>query len=435
MERLTYMNPLALSLNDALNRSNPIVLDMLSDLGKSMYYPKGILTQSAEAKSADYNATIGMATTKDGKMYASALYDMFNDMSTDEVFSYAPPQGLEQLRLLWKQKMLKENPDLSEEQISTPVVTNALTHGLSLVGDMFVNENDTLLLPNHNWGNYKLVFGVRHQANIETYPIFTNEGHYTTEGLVNKLEQVDQEKVILILNYPNNPTGYTPTHSEVQNIVNAIDKLAQRGVNVIAVVDDAYYGLFYEDVYEQSIFTALTQLQNERVLPIRLDGATKEFFAWGFRVGFMTFGLSDDETKSILEAKLKGLIRSNISSGATPSQAAVQYVLENNKTFDAQIQSNIETLRERYNITKEIVYRDEYQSLWQPYDFNSGYFMALQVFGVDAETLRQYLLEKYSIGIISLNEQDIRIAFSCIEKDDIEHVFSKIALAIEELQA
>lgn len=429
------MNPLALSLNDALNRSNPIVLDMLSDLGKSMYYPKGILTQSAEAKTAEYNATIGMATNKNGKMYADSLYDMFNHMTTDEVFSYAPPQGLEQLRILWKQKMLKENPDLSENQISTPIVTNALTHGLSLVGDLLVNENDTLLLPHHNWGNYKLVFNIRHKANIETYPIFDNEGHYTTDGLINKLEQVNQEKVILLLNYPNNPTGYTPTTSEVQSIVNAVDKLAQRGVNVVAIVDDAYYGLFYEEVYEQSIFTALTQLQNERVLPIRLDGATKEFFAWGFRVGFMTFGITDEETKSILEAKLKGLIRSNISSGATPSQAAVQYVLENNEKFDAEIQQNIETLNARYRITKEIVYREEYKSLWQPYDFNSGYFMALQVFGVDAESLRQYLLEKYSIGIISLNDQDIRIAFSCIEKDQIEHVFSTIAQAIKDLQA
>ena len=46
--------------------------------------------------------------------------------------------------------MLKENPELSEEAISMPVVTNALTHGLSLVGDLFVNENDVVLLPHHN---------------------------------------------------------------------------------------------------------------------------------------------------------------------------------------------------------------------------------------------------------------------------------------------
>ncbi len=41
--------------------------------------------------------------------------------------------------------------------MSRPIVTNALTHGLSLVGDLFVNQGDTILLPEHNWGNYKLV--------------------------------------------------------------------------------------------------------------------------------------------------------------------------------------------------------------------------------------------------------------------------------------
>lgn len=44
------MNPLALQLNEQLSEENPVVLDMLSDLGTNMYYPKGILTQSAEAK-------------------------------------------------------------------------------------------------------------------------------------------------------------------------------------------------------------------------------------------------------------------------------------------------------------------------------------------------------------------------------------------------
>lgn len=69
-------------------------------------------------------------------------------------------------------------------------MTNALTHGLSLVGDLFVDTNDTILLPSHNWGNYKLVFGTRHSAQIDTYSIFDNEGHYTTQALVETLIKV-----------------------------------------------------------------------------------------------------------------------------------------------------------------------------------------------------------------------------------------------------
>lgn len=428
------MNPLAQNLNEQLKQSNPEIFSMLSDLGQNMFYPKGILSQSAEAKSTKYNATIGMATNDNGKMYANALNQMFNELSPDEIFPYAPPQGIEELRDLWQEKMLKDNPDLTKEVMTRPIVTNALTHGLSLVADLFINSGDTILLPEHNWGNYKLVFNTRHNANIDTYPIFDENGHYTTKSLVKSLEAYNKDKVVMILNYPNNPTGYTPNNEEVQTIVNAIKSLAEKGTQVVAVIDDAYYGLFYEDVYTQSLFTALTNIQSKNVLPVRLDGATKEFFAWGFRVGFITFGVEDASTKDVLEAKTKGLIRSNISSGPLPSQSAVKHVLKNNVQFNKEIEQNITTLRERYEVTKTVVYADQYQSHWQAYDFNSGYFIAIKVKDVNPETLRQHLIEKYSIGVIALNETDIRIAFSCVEKDDIPHVFDSIAKAIDDLR-
>ncbi|MDN8759978.1 aspartate aminotransferase, partial [Staphylococcus aureus] len=44
------MNPLAQNLNNQLVDDCPEILSMLSTLGQSMYYPKGILSQSADAK-------------------------------------------------------------------------------------------------------------------------------------------------------------------------------------------------------------------------------------------------------------------------------------------------------------------------------------------------------------------------------------------------
>lgn len=43
------MNTLALQLNEKMKNENPAIFDMLSDLGQNLYYPKGILSQSAEA--------------------------------------------------------------------------------------------------------------------------------------------------------------------------------------------------------------------------------------------------------------------------------------------------------------------------------------------------------------------------------------------------
>ena len=64
------VNPLARDLNDRLLAAAPEVLEMLSGLGRRLYFPKGILSQSAEAnqKAHRFNATIGIATEGDGPM-------------------------------------------------------------------------------------------------------------------------------------------------------------------------------------------------------------------------------------------------------------------------------------------------------------------------------------------------------------------------------
>ncbi|MCI2127969.1 MAG: aminotransferase class I/II, partial [Sphaerochaeta sp.] len=71
------MQALAMELNKTLEGT--VASDFLSDVGKRIYFPKGIVAQSAEAKTKAtlYNATIGMAT-KDGQpMYLSDIYDQF----------------------------------------------------------------------------------------------------------------------------------------------------------------------------------------------------------------------------------------------------------------------------------------------------------------------------------------------------------------------
>ena len=58
------MKELAIELNNILKDS--CVYDLLGKKGKNMYFPKGIVAQSAEAgeKAKRYNATVGLAQEK-----------------------------------------------------------------------------------------------------------------------------------------------------------------------------------------------------------------------------------------------------------------------------------------------------------------------------------------------------------------------------------
>ena len=94
------MNPIAEELNGIIQNGNPQVYDMLSNVGKNLFFPKGILSQSAEAKGKAhrFNATIGMATEKGDTMFLPSVMAMLNDISPAEALTYAPSFGIMPLR-------------------------------------------------------------------------------------------------------------------------------------------------------------------------------------------------------------------------------------------------------------------------------------------------------------------------------------------------
>ena len=431
------MHPLAEELNEIIRKGNKHIYEMLSDLGRKLYFPKGILSQSGEAKklATKYNATIGIATEGGKPMFLPSAYKFFNNISPKELFLYAPASGVPQLREKWKEKMVQDNPQPQNKNFSNPVVTNALTHGLSIVADLFANPHDKLILPDKIWGNYTLLFGVRKEVDIVSYPFYNINGGFNTDGFQEVLEHHSSSgKLLILLNFPNNPTGYSVLKSEAKEIVNIIQKIADNGCNVVSVTDDAYFGLFYKkEVLKESLFGALGDL-HERVLAIKIDGATKEEFVWGFRVGFITVASRNTsiEVYNALEQKIMGAIRGNISNCPLPSQTVVLKTLES-PTFRQEQQTKIEILKNRAQEVKSVLKNPKYDDVWKVYPFNSGYFMCLQLNSINAEHLRKHLLEKYGIGIIAINETDVRIAFSCLEINQIQDLFEIIYQAIKEL--
>ena len=59
--------------------------------------------------------------------------------------------------------------------------------------------------------------------------------------------------------------------------------------------------------------------------------------------------------------------------------------------------------------------------------------MCVKVKGVDAEKLRLHLLDAHGVGLIATGPNDIRVAFSCLEVDDVEPLFEVLHRAVSEL--
>ncbi|MNW45569.1 hypothetical protein D3C74_228370 [compost metagenome] len=234
------------------------------------------------------------------------------------------------------------------------------------------------------------------------------------------------------MNFPNNPTGYTPGAKEGGEIVAAIQAAAEEGINVVVVTDDAYYGLFFEDSLKESLFGKLAGL-HPRILPIKVDGATKEEYVWGFRVGFITYAAEDQALLAALEQKTLGIIRATISSGAHPSQTFVLHALKSAE-FAVQKEEKFQIMKGRANKVKALLDSGKYGDVWEYYPFNSGYFMCLKLKTVAAESLRLHLIQQYGIGTIALGDTDLRIAFSCISEENLEELFDLIYQGVQDLQ-
>jgi len=434
------MNPLAQELNEIIQKSNPNVYEMLSKVGKSLFFPKGILSQSAEAKEKahKFNATIGIAKEKGETMCLPTVIDQVGIICADESLTYAPSYGIMGLREAWKESMLSKNPSINDKKISLPVVTNAITHGLSVVADMWIDPDDVLILPDKMWGNYSMIFEVRRNAKIVKYPMFSSEGGFNLEGFKTCLEEEakKKDKLVVILNFPNNPTGYSITSEEGIKIADILTEIARNGTNVIAVTDDAYFGLFYEEgVMEESVFSHLIN-RDPRLLAIKLDGATKEIYVWGLRIGFVTYGASIEGDQGLfydaLERKTAGNVRGNISNVSHLSQSIILKSMQS-ENFNAECVEKFDVMKERAIEVKNVLMDSKYNEAWEVYPFNSGYFMCLKIKNVDAEALRVHILDKYGVGTISIGKTDLRIAFSCIEKEDIKELFDTIYNGVMDL--
>lgn len=430
---MAQFNPLAESLNRTLSTTPPL-LDLFSRRGRAIYFPsKGILGQSAEAKGTRINATIGTAFEEDGSPLAlECLEETLNLPS--QSFLYAPSFGLPKLRDEWARWMTLKNPGLQGKPFSKPVVTAALTHGLSVAGYLFVDEGDEVILADLFWDNYELVLGEAYGARLKFHNTFARGG-YDVAALRAALADGPLGKKIVLLNFPNNPTGYTVNEQEADELCAVLLESAQAGNRLVVLIDDAYFGLVYEvGVIRESLFSRLADL-HANLLAVKLDGPTKEDYVWGFRVGFITFAGRGATPAHLLalENKAAGAVRGSISNAPSISQ---EILLKGytHPDYARQKAHKFDILQHRYRKIRDILAgHPEYARSFVALPFNSGYFMCVKPLGVEAEAVRRELLDRHGTGVIVLSGL-IRLAFSSVPLDALEALFANVHAAIQTIQ-
>lgn len=432
------MHPLAEKLNRVLGDS--LCGRSLSDYGKRVYFPEGIVAQATEAgkKAHRYNATVGMAYMDGQPMILPTIQDNLPRLTPMEAVGYAPTAGNPKLRTIWKESLFRKNPDLEDKFITLPAVTSGITGAMALAAELFCSAKDKIFYPGLSWDNYDLMFGTRFGAEVHHFSLFDKQDRLNIEGVADLiLEKVKEgEKAILVLNYPHNPTGYSPTRQEALEWQRELIRVASQNRILIVILDDAYFGLDYEDdIYPHSLFNLLYKA-HPNMLAIKCDGATKEDYVWGFRIGFFTIGTATmtAEIAEALEAKIKGALRASVSSCSQVAQT-ILYKELTSLVYHGIKKNYSDSLRARYSAVRDLLRHRKTGRELKELPFNSGYFMCFHTGAINANQLREKLLYDYGIGTIALSDKYLRVTFASIDAGDLHDLYDTIFRAADELSS
>ena len=441
---------------DALKKSG--LMNLLSSFGKAISLPQGIFHWTSRAKKeADINATIGCAfgpeseivdgaSDKPVTFYLPSLQRWFGKLKSEETFPYAPVLGLAGLRTAWRDWILRKSGDLRERVepcLTLPAITPGVTGAIHIAAKLFVDRDEAVVSPDRLWENYENVVERNVGGRIEVFPFFDGD-RFNVRGMHRKLLDTlsSQPKAVLMLNFPNNPVGYLPKKDVVAQLVAALVEVVE-GTDkwLVVLVDDAYEGYSYDpEAAGRSIFADLCGA-HRRILPIKLDGAAKEFLFYGGRMGALTFGLPPhlDVDRKLLQSefdnKLGGIIRSTVSNCPLPTQSAILKALGRMDEVLAQRQRVVEVLARRAHRLQEEMAKVHLPQL-RMLPFNAGFFCFCDIEGVSANKLADHLMTKYKTGVVPSEGgkiNGIRVAFCSVPEKDIPRLVSNIASAIADL--
>ncbi len=413
----------------ALQSGAPAFARCLSDIGKQVAFPKGIPFQASQAKGTQYNATIGQVTDGAGSpLPLPVIAGAVPGLDPKVCFLYSPQPGHGSIREQWLKRQLAL-AGRTEHRGAMPFATHGLTHGISLIAELFADPDTTVLLPGPSWENYQLLFTMRARARIATWDFFA-DGGLNIQGLADALDQITG-KLVVVLNFPANPTGYAPTHEEADQIAEIVT--SYRGGPAVVVSDDAYQGVVHEPGHltDSMYWRLVDRADSDHTAVVKVDGATKELLFFPSRIGFLTMNIADIAATTAMESKLNCLVRGSVGGPPGPSQAMMAAALADPERTSKEFAERLALITLRYRALRHALEGVNDDRI-RPLPFNSAYFAVIDLApSLEAEKVRRALISDRGVGLIALpGTNSLRIAYCSTRSEDLAAIVEALAAVV-----
>lgn len=184
--------------------------------------------------------------------------------------------------------------------------------GLKLASELLLEPGDKVVAITPLWPNLIEIPKIR-QAQVERVPLVIQDNTWALD-LDQLLSALTPDTRALIINSPNNPTGWT---IDEKSLIKVLEHCRQRGIWIIS--DDVYSRLVY-DTHQTSAPSFLEHAQPDDLI-ISVNSFSKAWCMTGWRVGWMV-------VPETLIKDLEKLIEYNFSCIFEPIQKAAVTALE-----------------------------------------------------------------------------------------------------------
>lgn len=287
---------------------------------------------------------------------------------------YTSNAGLKELKIEIC-KYLKRKADISYDHVHEVVVTVGGSEGIDIALRAMLDSGDEVLIPQPSYVSYLpctvLAGGVPVVIPLQE----KNQFRLTAEELEKAI--TDKTKV-LVLPFPNNPTGAIMTKEDLEPIAKLVEKY-----DLYVISDEIYSELTYGEKH-----VSIASLPGMKERTVLINGFSKGFAMTGWRLGYAC------GPAVIIEQMLK-IHQYAIMCAPTNSQYAAIEGLRN-------CDDEVEEMRQAYNQRRRFLVHEFKRMGLQCFEpFGAFYiFPSIQEFGMTSEEFANAFLQEEKVAVV-----------------------------------
>ena len=326
---------------------------------------------------------------------------------------YTSNSGLKELRNEIANYM-KRTQGISYDPAHEIIITVGGSEAIDLAFRAMINPGDEVLIPQPSYVSYEPCAILADAVPVIIELKEEDEFRLTAQQLRNAI--TDKTK-ILVLPFPNNPTGAIMEKKDLEEIAEVI-----REKDLYVVSDEIYGELTYKDKHVS--IASLPGMQERTIL---INGFSKAYAMTGWRLGYAC------APKAIMEQMIK-IHQFAIMCAPTPSQYAAVEALRNGD-------DDVKGMRESYNQRRRFLMHAFAKMGLQCFEPYGAFYVfpCIKEFGLSSEEFAERLLREEKVAVVpgtafgDCGEGFLRISYA-YSLENLKIALEKIEKFVEKLR-